>query len=79
MQGVHYRAHTKIKAEALGVTGFVQNLPDGRVLIEAEGLPEQLGKLVRWCHRGSPGSVVHAVAVTTAAVTGFSDFVIRRG
>lgn len=63
VQGVFYRKYTALKATELGVTGFVRNLPDGRVEILAEGTKEQIGALEAWCHRGSPKAQVTAVDV----------------
>jgi acylphosphatase len=37
VQGVFFRASTKAVADQLGVKGFVKNLSDGSVYIEAEG------------------------------------------
>ena len=37
VQGVSLRSNVKNKAEDLGVKGFIENQPDGSVLIEAEG------------------------------------------
>ena len=42
VQGVYFRASTKMEADRLGVNGFVQNEMDGSVYIEAEGSAEQL-------------------------------------
>lgn len=63
VQGVFYRKYTALKATELGVTGFVRNLPDGRVEILAEGTKEQISALETWCYRGSPKSQVTAVDV----------------
>jgi acylphosphatase len=78
VQGVYYRAHAKEKAEELGLFGTIQNQQDGSVLLEAEGTPEQLGKLVRWCHKGSPGAEVRSVEVQPGALQGFTHFFIKR-
>lgn len=40
VQGVGFRYSTLQVAKEFDVTGFVQNLPDGRVLVEAEGTPK---------------------------------------
>jgi acylphosphatase len=37
VQGVFFRAHTKELADELGLTGWVRNLPDGRVEAIFEG------------------------------------------
>ena len=42
VQGVGFRYYTQRKAVELGITGFVQNRPDGSVYIEAEGEEEDL-------------------------------------
>ncbi len=78
VQGVWYRASTRQKAEELGVTGFVQNMPDASVYIEAEGPKDRLDALVAWCHEGPPLARVTQVEVQQGPLKGFSEFVIRR-
>lgn len=46
VQGVGFRFATERAASALGLTGFVRNLPDGRVEIVAEGGDRELGDLI---------------------------------
>ncbi|PSO44411.1 MAG: acylphosphatase, partial [Parcubacteria group bacterium QH_9_35_7] len=58
VQGVFYRKNTKQKAQKLGLTGYVKNMPDGTVKIEVEGEEEKLEKLTEWCHQGSPAANV---------------------
>jgi acylphosphatase len=58
VQGVFYRASAKQKAEELGIKGFAQNLPNGNVLIEAEGEESQLKELISWCRQGPPNAHV---------------------
>ena len=77
VQGVFYRASTRQKAEELNIKGFAQNLPNGNVLIEAEGEEEQLTKLVAWCSQGPPTAAVKEVKVETGTVTGFLSFSIK--
>ena len=67
VQGVGFRAATQRKARALGVVGWVRNLPDGRVEALAGGPPEALEALYAWLHQGPIGAVVEDVAVTEAA------------
>jgi len=52
VQGVFFRKSTQEKAEALGVKGFVQNMEDGSVFIEAIGTKESLEELLEWCKEG---------------------------
>jgi len=42
VQGVGYRYFVTARAREAGVTGFVKNMPDGSVLIVAEGRREAL-------------------------------------
>lgn len=78
VQGVFYRASTVEKAAELGLRGFAQNLPDGRVLIEAEGEEESLQKLVQWCKKGPSRAVVANVVVQEGEMKNYSDFSVRR-
>lgn len=52
VQGVYYRASAHEKAVALGLTGWVRNMPDGSVYLEATGPQAQLDQLEAWCGRG---------------------------
>lgn len=75
VQGVSYRAYTEQKAQELGLTGQVRNLPDGQVEIIAEGAQAELEALKDWCFSGPPQARVDDVAVKTQTPTGeFSDF-----
>ncbi|MGA1206063.1 MAG: acylphosphatase [Opitutales bacterium] len=42
VQGVGFRYHTLQVAKEFDVSGFVRNLPDGRVQLEAEGDPPEV-------------------------------------
>lgn len=78
VQGVFYRASTVEKALELGLNGFAQNLPDGRVLIEAEGETESLQKLVEWCKKGPSRAVVTDIDVKEGEFKNYRDFSVRR-
>ena len=47
VQGVGFRYYTRHLASTLGLAGFVKNLSDGNVEIEAEGDKQSLQDLVR--------------------------------
>ena len=64
VQGVAYRASTEKVAKEIGLTGFVKNLPDGKVYIEAQGTEEQLNLFCKWCKRGPMLAVVTDIAIT---------------
>ncbi len=58
VQGVFFRVSTRDQAIAMGITGFVRNLPDGRVEIVGQGQPDQLDEFADWCRNGPPGADV---------------------
>lgn len=52
VQGVNFRASMQMEASRLGVTGWVQNMPDGSVAFYAEGSRSSLDGLLAWCRIG---------------------------
>jgi len=64
VHGVFFRDSTMRKARELGLKGTVQNLPDGTVLIAAQGPVHDLDALIRWAHEGPPAAIVREVQVT---------------
>ena len=46
MQGVGFRYRAYYTASRLGLTGWVENEPDGSVLLEAQGEADDLERLV---------------------------------
>lgn len=52
VQGVFFRQTTKQKAVALGLVGWVRNLPNGTVEVKAAGTQDQLESLVAFLHQG---------------------------
>lgn len=77
VQGVFFRKCAKEKAIALGITGTVCNLPDGKVKIIATGTEAQLTKLLDWCKVGPPRATVSTVKINELAVENFSGFSIK--
>jgi acylphosphatase len=64
VQGVSFRWYTQRKALELGLTGWVQNLWDGRVEAVFEGPERNVRQAVQWCHTGSPSAWVENVQVS---------------
>ncbi len=73
VQGVWYRASTRDEARRLGLTGWVKNLPDGRVELVAEGSASTVDALIKWCHQGPPYAKVDRVDVEEQEPTGKYD------
>lgn len=78
VQGVYYRQSAKDKAQELGITGSVKNLPDGNVFLVATGTPEKLSELVDWCKKGPSRARVSDVRVEEKEPQPFSAFTIQR-
>ncbi len=80
VQGVAFRAFARDKARALGLVGFVRNLPDGRVEAVAAGSDEGIAEFRRWLREdGSPYGRVSRVECGPAELPGsLADFDVRR-
>jgi acylphosphatase len=78
VQGVFYRATAKEIADALGVKGWIRNLPDRNVEIAATATEEALQKFTDWCRQGPPRARVDDVAVDDLVLEEFRDFRIIR-
>jgi acylphosphatase len=77
VQGVFFRDTLRRLAEQQGVTGWVRNLPDGRVEAVLEGPAEDVGRLVEWAHHGPRHAVVDRVEVQPEPPQGLGTFRIR--
>jgi acylphosphatase len=77
VQGVGFRHYTKVRARELNLTGWVRNLPDGRVEAWIEGPAEAVQTMVEWLERGSPHGHVDSVAVESADPAGHARFSVR--
>ena len=78
VQGVFFRAAAAEEARGLGLSGWVRNLPDGRVAMVAEGERRNLAMLLAWAHQGPPAARVEEVAVEWSDYEGkLHDFIVR--
>lgn len=64
VQGVGFRHFTRKNADKLGVTGWVKNLPDGRVEAIFQGTGERVNELINRCKDGPISSYVKDIEVT---------------
>ncbi|MBS2037212.1 acylphosphatase [bacterium] len=56
VQGVGFRWHVRQWAQRLGISGWVRNLPDGRVELKAQG--QRLDEFLRKVAQGPQGAKV---------------------
>lgn len=78
VQGVFFRASTREQARELGLTGWVRNLPDGRVEVLACGEKPQLEAMLEWLHEGPPHANVSSVeAEWREHDADYTDFEVR--
>ena len=61
VQGVGFRYHTQKKGTALGLTGWVRNLTDGRVEILVEGPADSIEQFMKWVGKGPSSAQVESV------------------
>lgn len=78
VQGVAYRASTRHEAQRLGLAGWVRNMPDGSVELEAQGPTDTVDALLAWCRKGPSLAQVTSVDVTDLPIDpGATPFDIR--
>ncbi len=74
VQGVGFRYAARNFARQIGIKGYVKNLPNGDVYIEAEGNEKQMDDLIKWCHIGPPRAHINSVITENSDFKGYSDF-----
>lgn len=77
VQGVWFRAYVAEQAEALGVTGWVANEPDGSLAGHFEGDTASVVALLELCRTGPSLARVDRVDSQPAEVTGAASFEVR--
>jgi acylphosphatase len=77
VQGVGFRWFVEREAHRAWVSGFVRNLPDGRVEVVAEGPKNVLEAFLSTLRRGPAGAEVHELTAQWDAPTGLSGFRIQ--
>ncbi|MGA7180156.1 MAG: acylphosphatase [Thiobacillaceae bacterium] len=73
VQGVWFRESMRQEADRLGATGWVRNLPDGRVEAIVCGKQDGIEAILAWARNGPPLARVSSVE-TTPAHGDFSTF-----
>ncbi len=77
VQGVGYRAFAQAKALALGLSGYAQNLADGRVEVVAEGPKEALEAFLEELKKGPRAAQVEGVEALWEEAQGLQGFYTR--
>jgi len=78
VQGVSYRVNAWQRGQQLGLTGWVANLPDGRVEMHIEGDEDKLREMIEWAQTGPRFANVNDIAINEKAISNeYSDFEIR--
>ncbi len=76
VQGVFFRVAAKKMAEKLQINGFVKNLKDGSLYLEAEGSEESLEKFIFWCKKGPKWASIENHEIKVGEFEGFESFKI---
>jgi acylphosphatase len=78
VQGVFYRASCARLARGLGLTGYVRNLPDGRVEAAFEGPDTAVDEMVAWSGVGPDLANVDNLDVVVEDPLGETGFRVTR-
>jgi acylphosphatase len=78
VQGVAFRFNAQAQANRLFLSGFVRNLHNGDVYIEAEGEEAQVNLLIDWCNLGPRLAEVTEVIAVEDEIKGFQTFELKR-
>jgi len=77
VQGIGFRYFVSNKAREHDIKGYVRNMHDGRVEIDAEGESENLHRFMAACRRGPSMARVDEFIVHDVPEYGFSNFSIK--
>ncbi|NPD44724.1 MULTISPECIES: acylphosphatase [unclassified Lentimicrobium] len=77
VQGVGFRYYTNKRANEFNLKGYVKNMSDGSVYIEAEGENSVIKTFVSWCERGPAWSRVSELKISEIPFVGYESFEIK--
>ncbi|MEI6455466.1 MAG: acylphosphatase [bacterium] len=78
VQGVGFRFMSMQAAYRYHIRGFVQNLMNGAVYIEAEGEEANLKKFIDWCRSGALGAKVDEIDGKQGEIRNYGSFDIKK-
>ena len=77
VQGVGFRYYAVMKAKEFSISGFVMNMADHSVFIEAEGEETDLDQYILWCEHGPVSARVDKVDIIPGVFKGYKGFGIK--
>lgn len=77
VQGVGFRWSAVREARNLSIAGYVKNMSDGSVYIEAEGSEQNLIRFIEWCKRGPAYGYVDSVETEQFPPANYREFRIE--
>jgi len=77
VQGVGFRYQTLQVAKGYEVSGYAQNLPDGRVQVEAEGQPAEVHAFISAVQERMEGYIRQVEQAGATRAPQFTGFTIR--
>jgi acylphosphatase len=77
VQGVGFRYSVRQIAKGFNITGWVRNLPDGRVELQASGEPEEVDAFLEGIRQSELGSLIRKESNALTAPPDSRGFEIR--
>ncbi len=77
VQGVGFRFNTRKIAKTLNINGFVKNIEDESVYIEAEGIENNIAKFIKWCNIRPIRAQVNKVDYKISQIKNYKKFIIK--
>ena len=77
VQGVGFRYTAQQVARDFKVTGYVRNMPDGRVELVAEGDEDEINGLLQLIAQRMEGFIKNRADIDVPATRQFKDFSVR--
>ncbi len=77
VQGVGFRYHTMQVALANNISGFIKNMNDGSVYIEARGPDDEIELFIEWCRNGPKWAFIESIQVAETDEKPYLGFTIK--
>jgi acylphosphatase len=77
VQGVGFRYFVKNQARSYGINGFVRNLANGSVEVDAEGEQTNLYHFLEQCKKGPDMSRIDTFIISDSQILGYNEFLIK--